>query len=83
MRVTEPEPAAEDVQAEEVFPLHREPLPADPEAVRAEPELPALSADSAERHLLDDDLLGESGPAPFAQNWRTLETQFHQVYDSV
>ena len=81
--VAEPEPAAEEVPAEEVFLLRPESLPADPEAFWAEPVLPALSAESAERRLLDDDLLEKSGPAPFVRNWRSLETQFHQVYDSV
>ena len=81
--VPEPEPEAEDTAEEEVLPVKLESLPADPEAFWAEPAFPAPAPDSGERRLLDDDIFEKLGAAPFAGNWRALETQFHQVYDSV
>ena len=80
--VPEPEPEAEET-AEEGIPVKLEPLPANPEAYWAAPAFAAPALDSAERRLLDDDIFEKLGPAPFAGNWRSLETQFHQVYDSV
>jgi uncharacterized Zn finger protein len=81
--VPEPEAEAEDTVEEEIVPVRLEPLPADPETYWAERAFPAPGPDAGERRLLDDDIFEKLGPPPFATNWRSLETQFHQVYDSV
>jgi uncharacterized Zn finger protein len=67
---------------EEIVPVKREPLPADPEAFWAAPALPAVSPGAGERRLSDEDVFEKLGPAPFA-NWHTVEPQFHRVYDAV
>jgi uncharacterized Zn finger protein len=81
--VPEPETEAEETIEEEILPVKLEPLPADPEAYWAERAFPAPGPESGERRLLDDDIFEKLGPPPFAANWRSLETQLHQAYDSV
>jgi uncharacterized Zn finger protein len=81
--VPEPEPEAEDTIEEEILPVKPEPLPADPESYWAERAFPVPGPESGERRLLDEDIFEKLGPPPFATNWRSLEGQFHQVYDSV
>jgi hypothetical protein len=79
-----PEPAAEEDEIEEeVIAVKREPLPADPETYWAERPFPVPGPESGERRLLDDDIFEKLGPPPFATDWRSLESQFHRVYDSV
>lgn len=76
------QPAA--VPAEEVeefpeiaIPLKIESLPADPEAFWSAPALPAQPSESTGRMLLDDDIFER------LENWPGIESQFHQIYDSV
>jgi uncharacterized Zn finger protein len=74
--------AVPDAEAGEEFPeiavpLKLESLPADPEAFWSAPALPAASAESPGRLLLDDDIFEKPG------NWPGVESQFHQIYDSV
>ena len=73
-----PEPGA----AEEEFPVidvpvKLESLPADPEAFWSAPALPAPPPESTGRLLLDDDIFER------LQDWPGIESQFHQIYDSV
>jgi uncharacterized Zn finger protein len=79
--IPEAEPEAEDA-IEESIPVKLEPLPADPEAYWAERAFPAPGPESGERRLLDDDIFEKLGAPEFAGNWRPLEVQFLQVYDS-
>jgi uncharacterized Zn finger protein len=59
------------------IPLKIESLPADPEAFWSAPALPAQSPESPGRLLLDDDIFER------LKNWPGIESQFHQIYDSV
>jgi uncharacterized Zn finger protein len=81
--VPEPESEAEHTKEDEILPVKPEPLPADPETYWAERAFPVPGPESGERRLLDEDIFEKLGPPPFATNWRSLEGQFHQVYDSV
>lgn len=69
--------AAEDEFPEPDVPMKLESLPADPEAFWAAPVLPDQSSESPGRLLLDDDIFERLG------NWPGIESQFHQIYDSV
>jgi uncharacterized Zn finger protein len=76
------EPAAVPEEVEEfpdaaAAPLKFESLPADPAEFWSSPALPAPPAESPERLLLDDDIFER------LQNWPGIESQFHQIYDSV
>jgi uncharacterized Zn finger protein len=81
--VPEPEAEPEETIEEEIIPVKLAALPADPETYWAERAFPVPGPDSGERRLLDDDILEKLGPPPFASDWRSLESQFHRVYDSV
>lgn len=75
-------PEPEETDAAEEFPEIAVPmelaaLPADPEAFWSAPALPAGPAESPGRLLLDDDVFER------LQNWPGVESQFHQIYDSV
>jgi uncharacterized Zn finger protein len=75
-----PEPGAtEEVEEfpEIDVPPTLEPLPADPEAFWSAPALPAQPPESPGRLLLDDDIFER------LENWPGIESQFHQIYDSV
>jgi uncharacterized Zn finger protein len=79
-----PQPAAVPETAEQVeefpdvaVPLKLESLPADPEAFWSAPALPRAPAEPPERLLLDDNIFER------LQNWPGVESQFHQIYDSV
>ena len=74
--VAQPE-AVEDEFPEVAVPLKLESLPADPEAFWSAPELPAAPPESPGRLLLDDDVFER------LENWPGVESQFHQIYDSV
>ena len=75
-----PEPAETDA-AEEfpeiAVPMELAALPADPEAFWSSPALPAEPPESPGRLLLDDDVFER------LENWPGVESQFHQIYDSV
>jgi uncharacterized Zn finger protein len=75
--VPEPEGVAEDEFPEIAVPVELAALPADPEAFWPAPALPAAPAELPGRLLLDDDLFER------LQNWPGVESQFHQIYDSV
>jgi uncharacterized Zn finger protein len=81
--VPEPEAEPEETSEEEVIPVKLAPLPVDPESYWAERAFPVPGPESGERRLLDDDIFEKLGPPPFATDWRSLESQFHRVYDSV
>jgi len=74
--VAQPE-AVEDEFPEVAVPLKLESLPADPEAFWSAPSLPAAPPESSGRLLLDDDVFER------LENWPGVESQFHQIYDSV
>jgi hypothetical protein len=59
------------------IPLKIESLPADPAAFWSAPALPAQPPESPGRLLLDDDIFER------LKNWPGIESQFHQIYDSV
>ena len=75
-----PEPQEAD-GAEEfpeiAVPMEPAALPADPEAFWSAPALPAAPPESPGRLLLDDDVFER------LENWPGVESQFHQIYDSV
>ena len=75
-----PEPAETDA-AEEfpeiAVPMELAALPADPEAFWSSPVLPAEPAQLPGRLLMDDDVFER------LENWPGVESQFHQIYDSV
>ena len=76
------QPATVPVEEVEEFPeiaipLKIESLPADPEAFWSAPALPAQPPESTGRLLLDDDIFER------LENWPGIESQFHQIYDSV
>jgi uncharacterized Zn finger protein len=76
--VSEPEETdAEEEFPEIAVPIELAALPADPEAFWSAPALPAGPPDSPGRQLLDDDVFER------LQNWPGVESQFHQIYDSV
>jgi uncharacterized Zn finger protein len=68
--------AAEEFQ-EIAVPMELAALPADPEAFWSAPALPAAPPESPGRLLLDDDVFVR------LKNWPGVESQFHQIYDSV
>ena len=75
-------PEPEETDAAEEFPEIAAPielaaLPADPEAFWSAPALPAAPPESPGRLLLDDDVFER------LKNWPGVESQFHQIYDSV
>ncbi len=75
-------PEPEETDAAEEFleiavPMELAGLPVDPEAFWSSPVLPAELPESPGRLLLDDDLFER------LQNWPGVESQFHQIYDSV
>ena len=75
-------PEPEETDAAEEFPEIAVPmelaaLPADPEAFWSAPALPAAPPESPGRLLLDDDVFER------LENWPGVESQFHQIYDSV
>jgi uncharacterized Zn finger protein len=78
--VAAPEPGETDA-AEEfpeiAVPIELAALPADPEAFWSAPALPAAPPESPGRLLMDDDVFER------LQNWPGVESQFHQIYDSV
>jgi hypothetical protein len=73
----EPEAAGDEEFPEIDVPLEIESLPADPEAFWSAPALPAQLPESPGRLLLDDDIFER------LENWPGVESQFHQIYDSV
>jgi uncharacterized Zn finger protein len=74
-----PEPEETDAAEfpEIAVPMELAALPADPEAFWSAPPLPAAAPESPERLLLDDDVFER------LKNWPGVESQFHQIYDSV
>lgn len=70
-----PEPEEEFPEIE--VPMELAALPADPEAFWSAPALPAALPESPGRLLLDDDVFER------LENWPGVESQFHQIYDSV
>jgi uncharacterized Zn finger protein len=73
-----PEPAAAEEEFPEIdVPVMLESLPADPEAFWSAPVLPVQPPESPGRLLRDDDIFERLG------NWPGIESQFHQIYDSV
>jgi uncharacterized Zn finger protein len=82
LRNRPPAPVPEPGEAEEEFPeidvpVKLESLPADPEPFWSAPALPAQPPESPGRLLLDEDIFERLG------NWPGIESQFHQIYDSV
>ena len=72
-----PEPAAEEEFPELAVPMTLESLPADPEAFWSVPALPTPPPESPGRLLLDDNIFERP------KNWPGIESEFHQIYDSV
>jgi uncharacterized Zn finger protein len=75
-------PKPEETNAAEEFPgiavpIELAALPADPESFWSAPALPAAPPESPGRLLMDDDVFER------LQNWPGVESQFHQIYDSV
>ena len=78
VRESEETDAAEEEEFPEIaVPMELAALPADPEAFWSAPALPAAPPESPGRLLLDDDVFER------LENWPGVESQFHQIYDSV
>jgi uncharacterized Zn finger protein len=80
LRNREPTAAPEEVEElpdAAAVPLKLDSLPADPAAFWYAPALPIPPPESPERLLLDDNIFER------LQNWPGIESQFHQIYDSV